>query len=343
MTTVFEFKRTVIRKSKTAKLLEILDKFRKYEERVETAVNEGKVFKFIAAWDVPRLKFELHKRGYIETVANPFYNLRSVLPLYNLVDAAEPYNDYEQALLCKILGDQQPNYIWTEQPWVYQWYDNATIINKLEFGNVNFWLKDGSCHYIRLINSKIKKYKDRIKYPRSYDVVEHKETENFQKDYRFTAATSLALFLYDKKDIEEWFSKENGTVYYSSLEFALNAIESRIRRIRIPDDPNNPNYETKKYHHQWKKVFRAHHKVVMEKQKIVCGPERANEFIARIAKVTEHLLRYYPNRRHDGYHNIWLLKPVRQKPYSLFFISKVLGHFKYERKVPDIYNGFFNA
>lgn len=112
MTTVFEFKRTVAR-SKTAKLLEILDKFRQYEDRVAKAIKEKKIFKFVYAWDVPKLKLELAKRGYIETVQNPFYNLRSVLPLYNLIDLAHDYNDYEQALLCKILGDySNPDYIW---------------------------------------------------------------------------------------------------------------------------------------------------------------------------------------------------------------------------------------
>lgn len=303
MTEVFEFKRSVLRKSKTARLIEIYDKFRTYEERVAEAVEEGKVFKFIAAWDVPRIKFELYKRGWIETVSNPFYNLRSVLPLYNLIDAAEEYNDYEQALLCKILGDHTPNFVWTEQPWYYNYYENSAIINKIDFGNINFWLKDGSCHYIRKINSKIKKYKDRIKFPRSYDVIKHKETESFMKDYRFTAATSLVLFLNDQEHIEDWFSKEDGNVYYSSLDFAIDVVEARIRSIRHPNDPNNPEYETKHYHNQWKKLFKAHHNVVVVGKKIVCGTERACQFVSRIHRATEHLLKYYPNRKLDGYHN----------------------------------------
>lgn len=127
-------------------------------------------------------------------------------------------------------------------------------MNKLNFGNVNFWLKDGSCYYIRLINSKIKKYRNRIKYPRSYDVIKHKETKEFQKDYRFTAATSLVLFLNDAEIPENYFSKNNGHVYYNALEFALEVIEARLRTIHSTDIKDDHLYDSKKYHHQWKKV-----------------------------------------------------------------------------------------
>lgn len=296
MTTVFEFKRSIA-KTKTSKILEILAKFNRYEEHVQEAIQKKKIYKFYAAWEIPRLKLELHKRGFVETVPNPFYNLRSVLPLYNLVDLAEDFNDYEQALLCKILGDHQPDFLWTEQPWCYDYFPGTRLMNKIDFGSVNFWLKDGSCYYIRALNNKIKQYKHRVKYPRSYNMIEHKETREFQKDYRFTAATSLVLFLFEQNNIEQWFSKQYGKVYYSSLEFALEVVEQKLKSVYSSDNKRDELLGSKKYHHKWKKLFTAHHEVVKNHQMIMAGPERAGEFIQRIERLASQLLKYFPARK----------------------------------------------
>lgn len=296
MATIFEFKRSVA-KTKTSKILEILAKFNRYEEHVQEAIEKKKIYKFYAAWDVPRLKRELHKRGFVETVPNPFYNLRSILPLYNLVDLAEDYNDYEQALLCKILGDHPPDFLWTEQPWCYDYFPSTRIMNKLNFGSVNFWLKAEGCYYMRSINNKIKQYKHRIKYPRSYNVIGHKETREFQKDYRFTAATSLVLFLNDQKNIERWFSKEYGKVYYSSLDFALKVVEEKLRSVYTDNNKRDELLESKKYHHQWKKLFKAHQDVVINHRMIMAGEERAADFILRIDRLSSQLMKYFPGRK----------------------------------------------
>lgn len=305
MSTIFEFKRSIA-KTKTSKLLEILAKFKRYEEHVQNAIQNKKIYKFYAAWDIPRLKLELHKRGFVETVPNPFYNLRSVLPLYNLVDLAEDFNDYEQALMCKILGDHPPDFLWTEQPWCYDYFASCHIMNKLNFGSVNFWLKDGSCYYIRAINNKIKQFKNRIKYPRSYNVIEHKETREFQKDFRFTAATSLVLFLNEQRNIDKWFSKTHGKVYYSSLDFALKVIEEKLRSVYTEDNRRDEMLESKKYHHQWKKLFVAHREVVKNHQMIMAGEGRAAEFILRIERVSNQLLKYFPARKWVNHNFIYL-------------------------------------
>lgn len=296
MTTNFEFRRS-IGTTKTSKLLQILEKFKRYEDHVNIAKKERKIFKFYAAWNIPRLKLELHKRGFVETVPNPFFNLRSVLPLYNLIDLAELYNDYEQALLCKILGDHPPDFLWTEQPWCYDFFPNTKIMNKLNFGRVNFWHKEKTCYFIRAINSKISQYNERIKYPRSYNVIEHKETHEFQKDYRFTAAASLVLYLHSQNNIVEWFSKEKGRVYYSSLEFALNLMEEKLKSVHTLNNCRDEFLVSRKYHYQWKKIFKAHKDIVNNHHMVIAGEERAADFIFRINKIVPQLLKYFPGRR----------------------------------------------
>lgn len=231
-------------------------KYRDLELRANKAIKDGKIFKVVGGWNVPRIKFELAKRGYVEVIDNVFKNMYTKLPDEFLLEKAENYNEYEQALLSKIIGSRRPKFIWTEQPHFYEPYSLVPLMNKILVNDMTFWLKDGLLRAVNKINGRAKRLADRINYPRSYELSTKAQMTAFETDFKLTYATNLIRFLNTRENILDYLTTRKGSVSQSVLDYCVRLILDHIQQDReFKVDENEGNTQNVAQRITWRTYF----------------------------------------------------------------------------------------
>lgn len=310
---------------------EIDMKLRYYKRRVDYAIARGKVYRVIGNVGIGKVRQELHKRGFIEVVSNNWQN-----NLYNLSDVelltkVETNNEYEMALLTKLLGEREPDFIWINRTCSFSVYQYVAVMNKINILSCNFVLKDGLCELIDRFRSNHPERITDINHPRTYIVSSENYFERFLNDFQLTLATSLVLYVSYKKEPVDYFASE-GKISLNVLDFALNVINIFVKRRHIDYKIVIDNEEIDDKN--WDSLSKALHCLVNEKEKFRFLLEENLTDIENKAlnqqkdekKPLDHTLDYYldriksaatsirknwPWRKHDGYSNVWLIKPAR--------------------------------
>lgn len=321
-------KKYIRRKSSSSQITpnqnEVEKKLRYYKRRVDYAVARGKVYRVIGNVGIGKIRQELHKRGFIEVVSNNWENSLYNLGEVEILEKIETNNEYEMALLTKLLGEREPDFIWINRTCSFSVYQYVAVMNKINILNCNFVLKDGLCELIdrfRLNNPN--KIMD-INHPRTFIVSSENYFQRFINDFQLTLATSLVLFISHKKEPVNFFASE-GEIPLDVLEFALTAINIYLKR-KLCDFKiviESEDLENKR----WEDLTRALNGLVNEKQKFKLPLENAeienkaaiqqfskkslDFYLNRIKAVSESIHNNCPWRKHDGYTNVWLIKPAR--------------------------------
>lgn len=229
-----------------------------YKQRAVTAVQEGKIFRIISAYDVPRVKYELIKRGYVESISHSWNDEYLRLSDVVLLQEASDGNMYEQALLSRLIGGNSAKYMWITASQLYDQYQSVPYLSKINIRNHNFGTKDELQFYVRQINSglldnnetntcdgdcnnnqndtnkKVKysfKGEFNVNHPRSYVVSDTRSILAFENDFRVTLATSLILHL-NSMPTTDWLSSEHGSLDLKILDYAMALILRYIKWIK---------------------------------------------------------------------------------------------------------------
>lgn len=301
MTTV-ELRRTPKIKTSKTKLCELEKKYREFEGRVERAIKYGKTFKNVGGWNVPRIKYELSKREWIEIIDNPFKNMYTNMSDKLLLEKAEEYNEYEQALLSKMLGTRRPKIMWTEQPHFYYIHESAQMMNKIHVEDMDFWLKDGLCRCIKKINRRVRSLPEQINFPRSYDLSDQEEVLEFHNDYKLTMATNLIRFLNTSENILKVLSKDGGNISHTVLDYAFRIICDHIRHregCRSDSIEKDPYKEEEK---QFTELTKACISVMQNGEHISLksSENSVEEYIEDLMIISDLVDYYFPWRKYDG-------------------------------------------
>lgn len=286
--------------------MEAKKRFEELHEMVEQARKDKKIFSFVAC-NMPTLRRELKKRGYIEKRKFKLGSIYYSMPMLLLLTQAESNSRCEHALMSRMLGACQPGIVFIWNPWLYNTFKDAELLNKLWIRSPNFAVKNGLC---RLINKMRWLYDEKevfVNHPRSYSAVNNEDTKEFLIDYKLTVAISIVMFLSSRKNIKKYFSKTQGTIYYGSMEQALNIINFHIDRI----EGMTPFEDYELSETQFDKLERLHENLVKRRQLIMAGQERAHYLIEKIKYLADEIRHYWPERvSTDGFYNTWLLKPA---------------------------------
>uniref|UniRef100_A0A336LZA5 CSON008388 protein n=1 Tax=Culicoides sonorensis TaxID=179676 RepID=A0A336LZA5_CULSO len=324
-------KKIVRRKSSTASKLnqsEIDKKLSYYKRRVEYAIARGKVFRVIGNVGIGKIRLELHKRGFIETVSNNWQNNLYNLSDIELLNKIETNNEYEMALLTKLLGERDPDFIWINRTSSFSYYQYVAVMNKINILSCNFVVKDGLCELIDTFRQNQPTRITDINHPRTYIVSSENYFEKFISDYRLTLATGLILYLCNNKKREpvEYFSCD-GNISLDVLDFALKVIQIHLDRkqnyqpVIIENeekDELNFNCLTDALTCLTNKTGKFHLDV-NDKENIALNHEndgniesdKLENYCNKITKVATSILKRWPWRKHDGFTNVWLIKPAR--------------------------------
>lgn len=290
-------------------------KYEAYKERAARAVREGKIFRVISAYDVPRVKYELIQRGYIESIAHSWNDEYLRLSDYVLLEEAQPGNMFEQALLSRLIGGNSARYMWITAAQLYDTYGNIPFLSKINIRNISFGIKDGLHQYVQAINSDIMdKSMGEICHPRSHCVTNEESINVFKRDFKATLAIGLISYLNAKKSPEKWLSHDNGTLDIKILEYAMDLIVKYIKWLKNEIDTgigDEKNWGHKMLDElRWQRLCEAHTAVIKLGQsfKPMQNTQLNENYIFRLKYIAEQVLIELPSRKYDGYSNVWLLK-----------------------------------
>lgn len=157
-----------------------------------------------------------------------------------------------------------------------------------------------------------------IKLPRSYDIVCNSDEAAFKKDFRLGCALGVVMFLNEQPDIEDWFieyteDEDPAQIVaqrLKALDFIFHVIVMHVRVLEGLIDKSHVNEKHCELSEaEWLYISRTHHNTVRDKKRFKTPVALKDMYVSRIKYIAEDIPYYWPDRWHDGCHNIHLLKP----------------------------------
>uniref|UniRef100_A0A336L726 CSON005252 protein n=1 Tax=Culicoides sonorensis TaxID=179676 RepID=A0A336L726_CULSO len=298
--------------SSTEHHIDMLRKYIEYHCWITKAKQKGRFFRISAGGNFSKLRSELKKRGFIEQIYLPSESVFYTMPNSILLEEAQRGNEYERALVAKIIGKRPPDFVWVTRSPCYKPLSNISLLNKIYITGWNFGVKNDVLKYIKKIRETDKK-QSILKYPRSYNLSEPDTLNAFVADFRMTAAIGLVTFLYDQKEnMNDWFTHDinnTETIKIFGLDCAIHII---LMHIKYADGHLNKDDLARCCHFsekQWNELLDVHMHVIKYKKKIYASNELRDDYVLRINMIAPDIPKYFKKRKHDGIHNIWMMKP----------------------------------
>lgn len=191
--------------------VELLQRYVEYHCWVLDAKKKGRFFHIVSQTNCAnfkKLRRELKKRGFVEQKPIPSESVFMQMPNTILLEEAKEGNEYEQALIAKMIGRRKPDLVFLNKAIDYRYFHSTPCLSKISFSKPpSFICKNGMLQYVDMI--KKKRLNKGVYFPRAYDVSNSDGTKEFLDDFRLTAALSLILFLYRRLQcINMYFTSE---------------------------------------------------------------------------------------------------------------------------------------
>lgn len=265
------------------------EKYKKYKNQTAEAVTKHKIFTIVG--EHPKLREALLKRNWIEKVyENQLQALRK-LSQHTLLNDASYGNNHERLVLTKMLENSKPNFIWQPTK-LKEKLENCCLKNRIrKRSNYNFCSKDGLSRCSENSYWSFIENVSEMNCPRSFPLTSLEELNHFIWEFRLTGCLSLLNFVNSSNDL---FSKD-GKISVRIIEKALNFIERKLSDI----SDNSIKIE-------WDEFFENLELLIKNSEKF---NQSLDPQMSRIQKLLEKSLEKWPNRKSDGFLNIWILKP----------------------------------
>lgn len=276
---------------------EMLEKYQMYKRHVNQAIKEGKVFRIVGRYEWPRLRVELRRRGWVEKRYFRSDSEIADLPHSMLLEEAQPGNEYERALISRMLGRTEPTFLWMLGGKHYSRYLTTPIVNKIYMRNINVGGKDGLNNYFQTIQD--------ANHPRTYDVIGCKELEIFDEDFHLTAAITVILFLDNHQNLTEKFTSKNTSIKWHFLLKLFDFVQRHIENAHYGIYVSKENTKNLGLDQDVKELILALYDDIYKKQKpIELYHRNAQDHIPVIRNLAQRIRETWPKRQHDGYENV---------------------------------------
>lgn len=316
--------------------LHMLKKYLEYHCWVKRAKERGRFFRIMCTTNhhnLTKLRKELKKRGFIEQKPLPSESVFFSMPNSILLEEAHDGNDYEQALVAKMIGRRIPDYVFLSRAVEYKLYNSIPCLSKLSFKPPSFICKNGLIIYVDTIRQ-TSKVARKLFFPRAYNVSQPEGLQQFRDDFRLTACLSLVMFLHNQlqqpgANINDWFTNEQeqqqqmatgnasatavtDTVEINGLDYAIHVISMHIKYA----DGNLSKDDLARYNlseAHWNLVLGTYRGVVRDKRRIYWAKDakqRRDYIVSKMVMAAAEIPDYWPHYKHDGFQNMWLLKPA---------------------------------
>lgn len=170
-----------------------------------------------------------------------------------------------------------------------------------------------------------------VNYQRSYYLIDKCNKDEFSDDFKQTFVTGFLAFLNDHNDFNSLFTM-TGELTIDCLQFALLKIELAIKK-KLHDDIDTSRLfdicvkhpkNQKEMFHQMKLIISGTKKFNYE------GNFSIETMKLKVKHLVSDINEQWPDSIYDGYHNIWILKPVGYSCGSGIILmnneEKILSH-----------------
>ncbi|XP_023290944.2 tubulin glycylase 3B isoform X1 [Lucilia cuprina] len=282
-----------------------------YRAKVIDAYRNRRIFTIFGNYNT--IRRSLLKRGWLEKLAPGRHNKLQGLSEEVLLQHARRGNDYEAVAISKIINHLPAFFVWQPKAQRDLYMDVHPYRNRIRRTHaMDFSTKVG---LIGCAEQQHWFHQDGVAgmlYPRFFRLGANQEEQMaFTDEFRITQCASLLRYLLrhleNHKDIIDY---EKGTICPTIVHFALARVKRQL------DDWDNIGLldieQSQVPEEEWNSFLDDSSKVINGKQKIKCTYRELTEFIKTSTNLLTRMEEKHPDRKWDGYKNLWILKPGYQ-------------------------------
>ncbi|XP_053625430.1 tubulin glycylase 3A-like isoform X2 [Plodia interpunctella] len=275
------------------------------------AMNCNKIFSIYGSCNAVR--DALLERGWVEKIPPNKMNL-SKIRNGKFQNKSEVHGELERLLLSNLVEKASPNFVWKTKDENHELIidmknENYTMINKLKIDAL--WTsKQGLCSSIkRNYWFNIDEIAE-MNCPRTYNSSEVGEIEDFVKDYKMTACTSLLKWVLSMVANKRPVFLETGNVSLNVIVFALNRCKEYLFR-KQNKDIDHPISSKPVSSGQWNSFLKKYYRIIEKEEVFELDHENRLPLYLGYAKILlQEIHKYRPQLSCEGCHNIWIIKPA---------------------------------
>ncbi|XP_049866852.1 tubulin glycylase 3A-like [Pectinophora gossypiella] len=271
------------------------------------AMKHNKIF-LIHGYCTP-IRKALVERGWVEKVPP---NKMDLAKLRNkrYRDNSEMHIELEKLLLSNFVEKCDPNFVWNakDDRDDYATRSHNVVYNKLKVEAL-WTTKQGLCTSIKSNCWYYIEDVAEINSPRTYSSFDEGEKEDFERDYKLTACTSLLKWVLSMVANDRPIFVETGTIAINVIVFALNRCKEYLFRKQNKDiDRYCVSAATPG---QWKSFLKKYY-LLMAKQDIftIDKDNKLPLYLGYAKFLLKEIHKYRPQLSCEGCHNIWIIKPA---------------------------------
>lgn len=219
----------------------------------------------------------------------------------------------ERNIQSRFLEHMPIDFLWSARKEKTDWIDMARNPNLTQnkFHKSPFTTKEGLCNVLRDLHWFVEEGKSETYYPRSYNVWNQDDLNDFCDDYRLTACMSMLRYLVEndaKETDAECLYMENGQIPLSSIRFAIKQCREYVRfcqHLDIDEDSERV------WNHDWELFFMHFQMLTHEKLKFQQPTDglQWNLLMEECKRHLNEMAEHWPQAALDGVLNIWIVKP----------------------------------
>lgn len=243
----------------------------------------------------------------------------------------------ERNIMSRFLEHMPIDFLWSARKEKTDWIDmarNPTLtINK--FHKSPFTTKEGLCNILQDIHWFFDDGVSETYYPRSYNVFNQDDLNEFQEDFRLTACISTLRAIAEKTvdlmsyEYESKLCDITGIVPLSCIRFAIKNCQNYIRSCLHYDIDEDTE---RIWEHDWE-VFLLHFEMLTQQHAKFHMPTDTNQLKVLVndaTKILYEIEEHRPEYKLDGCLNIWLIKPANRCRgrgiHLMNDIKKIISH-----------------
>ncbi|VVC97291.1 unnamed protein product [Leptidea sinapis] len=282
--------------------------FARLKRLAAEAVEENKIFLINGTCNAVRKA--LLDRGWVEKLTINKMNLNKIRngTYSNQLDIT---GELERLLLSNFVDKYLPNFIWRTRDdrgdtTIDMKKNHNTIINKLEI-DAKWTSKQGLCSSIKRNYWFYIEGVAEVSGPRSYNISEPGEIEDFVNDYKITACTSLLKWVLSMKSNDISIFDPLGTVSIKAIVFALDRCKEYLYRKHNKDIDRELSPISER---RWNSFLKTYYCIISNDEIFqAIENNKLSLYLSYAELLLKEMYKYRPQLGCEGCNNIWIIKP----------------------------------
>ncbi|XP_059480260.1 tubulin glycylase 3A-like [Neocloeon triangulifer] len=230
--------------------------------------------------------------------------LKSTEDCSNIVDFEDPL------LIARLLRNCVPDLVWALRSDTVDWRSLARwqLVNR--FPRALFTTKVGLSNALQHMHWFTEQGVSDTFFPRSYCVSQADEMGAFVTDFRLTACFSMLRHVFKQKPDQEALQMPKQIwIPPKAVQFAMRRAKEHTRHLRH-EDVDDPEITHKVWECEWDQFLTYYYQLVHECAHVAWeSPQQREENMASINEILDQFVKLRPFSSHDGFLNLWIVKP----------------------------------